>query len=228
MPTVPSWKISPTFSDANQHEAFEFLQFILSVFGIGRRRVGAQVTYRKRYGITTGKKKTEWKEWFSRQDKTYSVVHRVPHNEFLAHRSLRSYLNYRVLDFGLNIHQTYWKGKPVNSSEENVIVQKFADCLVLSLERENPKTGVVSHQPVTIPPKLTDCDGKTVFLNAVVLHLGKSVKGGHYVCFKKCGSEWVYMDDQRSSLVVYKTWSDVLKSPLANVRTHGVLYFYTV
>jgi uncharacterized UBP type Zn finger protein len=221
------WEISPTFSDSRQHEAFEFLQFLLSVFGIGRRSVGAQVAYRKRYGVSTSPRKTEWKEWFGREDKKYSLVHRVPYDEFKTHRNLSSYLNYRVKDFSLNIKQTSWNGEPVNSSEEHVILQKFADCLILSLERENPQTGVVDHEAVQVPQKLTDCDGKSVFLDAVILHLGKSVKSGHYVCFKRCGKEWVLMDDTQKSLVVYKTWSEALQSKLGNIRTHGVLYFYS-
>lgn len=221
-------EISPTFSDANQHEAFEFLQFLLSVFGVGRRNVGARVMYRKRYGVTVGKQRTAWKNWFGREDRLYSLVHRVPYDEFKAHRSLGSYLKYTVRDFSLNLDQTKWNGEPVNSSEETIILQKFADSLILSVEREKRSTGVVDHEAVMIPPKLTDCDGKVVYLDAVIVHLGKSVNGGHYVCFKKCGKEWVFMDDRRASLVVYKTWSDVLQSPLANVRTHGVLYFYRV
>jgi len=226
--TCSLMEISPNFSNSGQHEAFEFLQFILSVFGIGRRQVGAKIVYRKRYGVVLPARKTVWKEWFSREDKLYSLVHRVPYSEFKAHRNLGSYLHYRIKDYSLNMQQTFWQGEAVNSFEEQVIVQKFANVLILSLEREDPSTGIVNHEGVQIPLTLTDCEGKTVHLDAIVVHLGTTDKNGHYVCFKKCDKQWILMDDLQSSLQVYGSWSDAQKSPLANVRTHGVLYFYKV
>ena len=219
-------QLSPTFANGQQHEAFEFLQFILSVFALGRRDVGALVVYRKRYGLKTGKT-IEWKPWFSREDKLYSLVHRVPYTEFKAHRSLSSYLRYTAKDCGLDPTSTTWQGQPVNCFEEQTIVQKFAGMLILSLERENPATGHVDHEAVQIPSTLKDCEGKALELDAVVVHLGKTTSSGHYVCFKRCDAQWYLMDDMKTKLVAYASWNDVLKSRLANVRTHGVLYFYT-
>ena len=218
-------EISSPFANHQQQEAFEFLQFILSGFGFGRRKVGAEIVYRKRYGLKLNSK-IEWKEWFSRDDNTYSIVHRVPYQEFTTHKNLGSYLHYKIKDCSLNLQDTKWNGEPVNCFEEHVILQKFADLLILSIERENPASGVIHHQALQIPPTITDCNGKILTLDAVVVHLGKTTKSGHYVCFKKCDDQWFLMDDMKSKLVTYTSWSEVLRSSLANVRTHGVLYFY--
>lgn len=219
--------LSPPFAGAQQQEAFEFLQFIFSMFALGRRKVGALVVYRKRYGLKAGKV-VDWKPWFSREDNMYSLVHRVPYDEFKSHRNLASYLRYTVRDCSLNPQDTQWQGEPVNCFEEHIILQKFADMLILSIERENPATGTVDHEAVQIPSKLTDCTGKSLGLDAVIVHTGKSVSAGHYVCVKKCEDQWFLMDDLRKKLVVYHTWKEVLESKLVRVRTHGVLYFYTI
>jgi uncharacterized UBP type Zn finger protein len=225
----------PDFAGSQQREALEFLQFILSALGMnGQKKLGAEAVVEKRFGVfAKSRQNVAWKDWFKVTDKKASVIYRVPYQEFKKHRRLSSYLRYRQDDF--NIDAKY-KGCTVNCTEEIISLDRFADLLVVSVERYDPVQSAlvgqqsveVCHDSVQIPLTLTDSTGKTLQLDAVILHLGDTISSGHYVSFKRCDTRWFFFDDLEDEIIAYDSWAEALRCPHADPRTHGVLYFYTL
>jgi len=225
----------PDFAGPQQKEALEFLQFLLSALGMnGQKKLGAEVVIEKRFGVfARSRQNVVWKDWFNITDKRASVIYRVPYQEFKKHRRLSSYLRYHQDDFSIDAK---YKGCVVNCTEEVVSLDRFADLLVVSVERYDPVQSAlvgqqsvsVCHDSVQISPSLTDSTGKTLHLDAVIVHLGDTISAGHYVSFKRCGTRWFFFDDLEQELVTYDSWSEALRCSHADPRTHGVLYFYTL
>ena len=227
----------PDFAGPQQKEALEFLQFLLSALGMnGHKKLGAEVVVEKRFGVfAKSRQNVAWKDWFHITDKRASVIYRVPYQEFKTHRRISSYLRYRQDDFSLPADARY-KGCVVNCTEEVVSLDRFADLLVVSVERYDPVQSAlvgqeaveVCHDSIQISPTLTDSTGKTLHLDAVIVHLGDTISAGHYVSFKRCGTRWFFFDDLQGTLVTYNSWAEALRGGQADPRTHGVLYFYTL
>lgn len=215
----------PSFHQHGQEEALEFLQFILSNFGLnGQRDVGNRVTFSKRFGVfTRSRSRVQWYEWFTRVDTTASLVFSVPYHHFQKYNSLSSYISFTEESYDL--HNTMYKKCLVNCSQEKTTLTSFSDVVFLHLQRENPMTGRVDHKTVQIPSVLKDSHEKGIHLDGVILHLGHSVSSGHYVCLKKCGTRWVFFDDLADRLVWYTSWRDVVRHH-PHVLTHAVIFMY--
>jgi len=224
--TCPVMERFSNFADCTQQEALEFLQFLFTCYGLnGDRSVGAQMTFEKRYGVfTRSKERVRWKDWFLRNDKKSSLIYVVPHDVFLKYRRLSSYLQYTQDTFDLE-GATY-KGCVINCSQERIRYSTFAELLVINLQRQDAVTDIVHHDPVSIAQTLTDAEGTTLYLDAIILHLGDTLHAGHYVCVKRCKNQWIFFDDLSHHLEFYASWS-VLNKAHPNIRTHGVLFFYT-
>jgi hypothetical protein len=213
----------PNFSNSNQQEALEFLQFILSAFGLnGNRDVGNHLKYKKRYGVGT-KISVNWLPWFSRIDKKSSVVHYVPYSQLKKPKKSTS----RFLetdDVTYDLQNTIYKKCPVNVSQEITKYTKFSDFFVIAVDRINPFTSLVLHSNITIDLHLPNT---RLQLDAVIMHIGESMSSGHYVCLKRCQNIWVLYDDLNNSLLSFSSWTKVLKYQKGLVRRNSVLFFYT-
>jgi hypothetical protein len=217
----------PDFSGDKQQEALEFLQLVLSVFGLnGQKRAGAAVRYTKRYGVfTRSRKNVVWNENVSeRTDNRASIVFEIPYRVLRRARTVGSL---RHTEHSYDLVGAKYRGCLVNCSEEVVALERFADLAVIVARREDPY-GAVTADRLKIPHELTDPHGKTLRLDAVVVRSGRRDLDGHYLCLKRLGDgRWCYYDDLAPEIEFFHDWEE-LRRRRPEVHTHGILFFYTV
>ncbi|NDE14248.1 hypothetical protein EBZ80_04885 [bacterium] len=217
----------PDFCGSGQQEALEFLQLILSVFGLnGQKRIGAVVRYSKRYGVfTRSRKNVVWNDIvLERTDRRASIIFEIPCRVLRRGRTIACL---RYTESSYDLVDTRYRGCLVNCSEELVAVEHFADLAVIVARREDPY-GAVSADRLTIPTTLTDPHGKTLRLEAVVVRAGESDLAGHYLCFRRLRDDsWCRFDDLEDEIEFFPDWKTV-RTRHPEVHTHGILYFYAV
>lgn len=221
----PSLLTYPDFSNTEQHEATEFLQFLLTPFGLnGMKDVKNHLTMKKRYGISNQMKQTRWLEWKERTDKKSSIVYYVNHDNYRKpKKSIQRFLN--NTEIVVNLTDTMYKKCIVNESEESHTFTSYSDLFIVYADRINPFTGQVSHSKIHIDKHIPNSQ---LQIDAVILHLGDSSNCGHYICFKKVENEkWVLYDDLKSSLQVFDSWNKVLMHKDGMIQKNGVLFFYS-
>lgn len=214
----------PDFSNNEQHEALEFLQFILTLFGMnGLKDVGNHLKIMKRYGVSNNSKKTRWLEWFERIDKKSSIIYYVNHDNYKQpKKSIERFLNNHEIVHDLI--DTRYKKCIVNSYEETQTFVSYSDVFIVAVDRINPFTGIVSHSKISIDKIIPSSDLK---IDAVVVHIGESKSAGHYVCFKKCLDKWVLYDDLTGQLQTFDSWNKALNYKNNLIQKNGVLFFYS-
>lgn len=215
------------FHSPEQQEAQEFLQFILSLYGMnGKEDHGAVSKEEFYYGVSkVPRTDTVWKFIYDRKDKTQSLVWNVPYHVL---RNMTS--QQRTLENFLTRHDDIWNiTKQYKNCQFNAIrtvhsLVRFADLMVFSLERTNPLQQVVSHFRVQVPETITDQRGKTLTLTGIICHQGESTNSGHYTAYHY-STTWYFYDDMSLPLQKIGTWEDMLS--IRRVFTHCVLLFYT-
>jgi ubiquitin C-terminal hydrolase len=219
----PILNIYPNFSNNLQHEALEFLQFIMTLFGLnGMKNVGNHLEFEKRFGVSSSKDKIQWLEWFKHIDKKSSIIYFVDHDNFnKPHKNIKRFINKK--DIVYNLEDTKYKKCIVNTSEEKQHFIQYSDFFIVAIDRINPFTGNVLHSKVKIDLNLTS----TLHLDAIIIHIGETKSSGHYICFKKYKNVWLFYDDLSLTIKIFKSWSEVLKFRKNIVEKQGVLFFYT-
>lgn len=214
------------FHSSEQHEAQEFLQFVLSLYGMnGQKNMGAVSMQEFYYGVSSvPRSKTSWRFIYDRRDKTQSIVWNISYQSLLnagsmQERSLDKFLRHK--DEIWNIERTH-KHCLFNSIRTYHSLIQFADILVFSVERANPLTQNVAHFQINIPPTMTDSKQKTLTLTGIICHKGESAHSGHYIAYvySRNNRQW-YAYDDISVLPV----RPIDKLP-RDAYTHCVLVFY--
>lgn len=226
----PHLRTKIRFHSSEQQEAQEFLQFILSLYGMnGKENHGAVSKEEFYYGVSkVPRTDTIWKFIRARKDKTQSLVWNVPYhvlrNTSSQQRTLENFSSRH--DDIWNITKQY-KGCNFNSIRTIHSLVKFADLMIFSLERTNPLQQTVSHFRIHIPETITDQKGKTLTLMGIICHQGESTNSGHYTAFhySTTDKQWYYYDDMNPPLQKIGTWENMLS--IRRVFTHCVLLFYT-
>lgn len=225
----PILQMYPNFSDSNQHSALEFLNFLLTIWGMnGRRSLGAVMRFSKRYGVSgKNKKHVRWYNWFMKIDKTASLVYYVPYDTFKKFKNVDKYFNIQTKTFGLE--NTKFKTCFVDTSEEIIKLSSFPDFFVIYVDRVNPLDGQMDHSRRNINLMITDEHGKKLHLNAVIMHMGKDSTSGHFVCIKRHPKGyWLYYDDLSPEITLFKTYKQVKEWNRGMTQTHCVLLFYSL
>ena len=218
------------FHSGEQQEAQEFLQFILSLYGMnGQENYGAISKQEFYYGVSkTPRPETLWKFIYNRKDKTQSIVWNVSfqtlRNMTSQERTMKNFLQHQ--DEIWNISKQH-KNCHFNAMRTVHSLIKFADMLIFSLERVNPIQYTISHFRVHLNPTLTDKKGKTLHLTGIICHRGNSPDSGHYTAFhySKNEQKWYYYDDMNLPIQKVGSWEH-MKS-IRHIFTHCVLVFYT-
>ena len=215
--------IYPNFGNAHQHEALEFLQFLITPFGLnGMKNVGNHLEFEKRYGVASSKKNIQWNEWFKHIDKKSSIIYFVDHDSFKKpDKSIKRFINKKEIVH--NLEGTKYKKCIVNTSEERQHFVKFSNLFIVAIDRINPFDGSVLHSKIKIDTHVTP----DLHIDAIIIHVGDSDSSGHYICFKKCDNGWLFYDDLSPTVKIFKSWNEVLKYRKNIVEKHGVLFFYT-
>lgn len=218
----------PNFGNSSQQEALEFLQFIFSPFGLnGTKDCGNHLQTTKRYGVAYSKTQIEWLPWFNRIDKRSSIIFFVNHDIFKeSKKSIGKFIKPSQINLGLE--NTKYKKCIVNASHEKQEFIHFSDLVVIAIDRINPVTNQVLHNPVKIDKSIVSSSSKSLHLDSVIVHLGETKTSGHYICFKKCDRKWLLYDDLMEDVVNIGSWTKVLKYRNGLVEKNGVLFFYTV
>lgn len=218
------------FHSSEQQEAQEFLQFILSLYGMnGQENYGAISKQEFYYGVSkTPRTDTIWKYIYNRKDKTQSIVWNVSYHTLKKmtseQRTIKNFLKHQ--DDIWNIHKKH-KGCDFNAMRTVHTLTKFSDLLVISLERTNPLQHTVSHFRIHLEPTITDEKGKTLSLVGMICHHGDTMNSGHYTAFSYSTkeNEWYYYDDMNLPVQKIGDWEEV--NTIRHVATHCVLLFYT-
>lgn len=218
------------FHSPEQQEAQEFLQFILSLYGMnGQESHGAVSKQDFYYGVSkVPRPDTTWKFIYDRKDKTQSIVWNVPYqtlkNTTSQQRTLKNFLQRQ--DDIWNISKQH-KNCNFNAIRTIHSLVKFSDLLVFSLERSHPIQHTISHFRVQIEPTITDQKGKTLSATGIICHHGDTADSGHYTVFNYSTTEnqWYYYDDTNLPIQRIGTWEDM--TSIRQVFTHCVLIFYT-
>jgi len=217
------------FHSGEQHEAQEFLQFILSLYGMnGQYRFGAVSEEKFHYGVShTPRVETIWKYIYSRKDYRQSIVWNVPF-QVLFHtpsqnRSISTFLTRH--DEIWNINKKY-KKCDFNCMKTFHTLIRFADFQVISLERSHPIKLNVCHYRVNIPPTLTDSQQKTLRLVGIICHHGEYTDSGHYTAYalSTINNNWYYYDDMNPP--IQKIGGVENLQGIKHINSHGVLFFY--
>lgn len=215
------------FHSGEQQEAQEFLQFLLGLYGMNGMERGAVSQETFHYGVSsTPRTETEWTFIRHRKDRTQSLIWNVPY-QTLRHTSPRNIENFlERQDYIWNVPRQHQKCH-FNAVRTTHKLVKFANLLVVSLERTNPLQNKISHYRVDIPQTLTDDRGKTVHLFGLICHLGDTPDSGHYIAYgySSTNDKWYYYDDMDPPVQEVGTWDDMKK--IRRVHTHCVLLFYT-
>lgn len=214
------------FHSGEQQEAQEFLQFLLGLYGMNGMERGAVSQETFYYGVaSTPRTETIWTFIRNRKDRTQSLIWNVPY-QTLRHKNPRSIKNFLEREEHVwNIHRQHQKCH-FNALRTTHRLVKFADLLIVSLERANPLQGKISHYQVEIPETLTDDRGKTLSLFGLICHTGETADSGHYTAYG-CSEEqkWYHYDDMNPPVQEIGTWEDI--KTIRRVHTHCVLLFYT-
>lgn len=215
------------FHSGEQQEAQEFLQFLLGLYGMnGMERGGAVSKETFHYGVSrTPRTDTEWSLIRHRKDRTQSLIWNVPY-QALRHTTPRSIENFlERQDYVWNISRQHHKCH-FNALRTTHTLVKFADLLVVSLERTNPLQNKISHYRVNIPETLTDSKGKTLHLFGIICHEGETADSGHYTAYGSSSeNKWYFYDDMNLPIQEIGKWNDMKK--IRRVHTHCVLLFYS-
>lgn len=230
IPQCAGFHSKTRFYSSEQQESQEFLQFILSLYGMnGQMDSGAVSKQEFYYGVSrTPRTDTSWKFIYDRKDKTQSIVWNVSHqtlrNKASHERTMKNFLQHQ--DEVWNIPKQY-KNCSFNAMRTVHSLTKFANLLVFSLERTNPTQQTISHFRVRLDPTITDRKGKTLHLTGIICHHGDSPDSGHYTAFNYSTTEkeWFYYDDMNLPVQKIGNWDAV--SSIRHVFTHCVLVFYT-
>lgn len=216
------------FHETEQQEAQEFLQFILSLFGMnGILSHGAVSSQSFYYGISmVPRTTTVWKFINKRIDKKQSIIWSVPFQ--ILSRAVpdkRSLSDFLVNSDDLwNISRTH--GKCTYNSIRTVhSLDKFANLLIISVDRIHPATEMIIHRRLHIDPFLTDKRGKRLHLVGVICHKGDTFHAGHYTAFALCQNEWFYYDDLNPPLKKVGTIENLFN--IRHISSHGILFFYS-
>lgn len=230
MPQCTNFHSKTRFHSTEQQEAQEFLQFILSLYGMnGQKSYGAVSKQEFYYGVSkTPRTDTMWKFIYDRNDKTQSLVWNVSYhslkNKTSQQRTLKKFLQHQ--DELWNITKQH-KGCQFNSMKTIHSLIEFGDLLVFSLERTHPIHQTVSHFKIQLQQTLTDTKGKTLTLYGVVCHHGEDTDSGHYTAFRYSlkDKQWYYYDDINPPIQKIGGWQDLMS--IRHIHTHCVLLFYT-
>lgn len=218
------------FHSSEQQEAQEFLQFILSLYGMnGQERSGAVSQEEFYYGVShIPRSDTTWKFIRRRKDKTQSIVWNIPYHT-LRHtkspqRTLQNFLSRQDEIWNVS---TQYKNCEFNAIRTIHSLTKFANLLVISVERTHPVQQKVSHFRLHLSPTLTDTKGKTLTLFGIICHEGKTAHSGHYTAFHLSTKdhEWYYYDDMNLPIQKIGSWESLLS--IRHVSTHSVLFLYS-
>lgn len=216
------------FHSSEQHEAQEFLQFILSLYGMnGQKNMGAVSIEEFYYGVSSvPRSDTKWRFIYDRRDKTQSIVWNIPHHTLvhagsMSERSLDKLL--RRKDEIWNVEREY-KNCRFNAIRTYHSLIQFSDMLVFSIERANPISGNIAHFQINIPSTITDSKFKTLTLTGIICHYGERADSGHYTAFvfSAINRQWYAYDDM--SVLSVRT---IAKLP-RDTYTHCVLVFYSL
>lgn len=218
------------FHSSEQQEAQEFLQFLLGLVGMnGQEKSGALSQETFYYGVSKVPRiDTVWKFIRERKDHTQSIVWNVPYDVLrkttLAQRTLSHFLQRQEEVWNIT---TQYKKCDFNAIRTVHTLVRFADFLVISLERTHPLQQTISHFRVQVPPTLTDQRNKTLHLMGVICHHGKTANSGHYTAFaySTLDNQWHHYDDMKLPLQTIGSWEDMKKQSI--LSTHSVLMFYT-
>lgn len=226
----PNLQSKARFHSSEQQESQEFLQFILSLYGMnGQENYGAVSKEEFYYGVSKiPRADTAWKFIYDRKDKTQSLVWNVPYHVLRNHNSSeRTLENFMIRQDDIwNITREYKKCQ-FNAIKTIQSLVRFADFMVFSLERAHPSRQIVSHFRVKIPETITDKKGKTLYLLGIICHEGESTDQGHYTAFRfsTMDSQWYYYDDMDLPIQKVGTWENMMS--IRRIFTHSVLLFYT-
>lgn len=218
------------FHSPEQQEAQEFLQFILSLYGMnGQENYGAVSKQEIYYGVSkTPRTDTMWKFIYDRKDRKQSIVWNVSHqtlkNTASQQRTMTNFLQHQ--DEIWNLSRQH-KNCSFNSMRTIHTLVRFADLLVFSLERTHPIQQTISHFRVRLEPTITDQNGKTLSLIGIICHHGNTTDSGHYTAFSYSTTDrqWYYYDDMDLPIQKVGSLEDVVS--IRHVATHCVLLFYT-
>lgn len=217
----------PKFYSSRQQEAQEFLQFVLSLYGMSGQAVCGAVSRQDfYYGVSTvPRAETPWQHVRARDDKTQGLVWSIPYQVLRdtpsKDRTLETFLGWEEKVWNVRAQH---KRCVFNAIRTVHSLRQFADMLVFSIQRTNPANGSVSRFRVSIPDTITDRRNKTLSLLGVICHEGETTDSGHYtaVAYAMTDRQWHYYDDMNLPVQTVSDWKDVPR-----VATHCVLVFYT-
>lgn len=217
----------PKFYSSRQQESQEFLQFILSLYGMsGQEDCGATSRQDFYYGVSSvPRAETPWQHVRVRNDRTQGLVWGIPYHALRdtpsKDRTLGALLAWEEKVWNV---RTEHKRCAFNAIRTVHTLPRFADMLVFSIQRTHPARGTVSHFRVGIPDTITDKRGKVLSLFGVICHHGETTHSGHYTAaaYSTIHDQWYYYDDMNLPLQPVASWKDV-----PHVATHSVLVFYT-
>lgn len=218
------------FHSSEQQEAQEFLQFILSLYGMnGQENYGAVSKEDFYYGVSkVPRQDTIWRFIYDRKDNKQSIVWNVPYTTL---KGLKS--NERTMKNFLKRQDNIWNlSKQYKNCQFNAMrtihsLTRFSDLFIISLERTHPIQQKVSHFRIKISETITDEKGKQLSLFGIICHHGESANSGHYTAFSfsTIDGQWYYYDDMKLPIKKVGTWQEL--QTIKNLFTHCVLLFYT-
>jgi len=217
------------FHQGDQNEAQEFLQFLLSLYGMNGLMSGGAVSIEKiYYGVSMlPRAQTYWTHIFDRKDRNQSLVWSISHD------SLRSSVPGKrdLSDFLTSTNDTFHVDKTHKKCCFNAVrsvhrLTRFAPLVVLSLDRVNPLSQKVLRRRVSFPREMNDDQGNTVRLFGIICHDGAYSEQGHYTAFASYGEdEWWFYDDLRLPLERVGSFDDLCS--IRSISSSAVLFFYS-
>lgn len=228
-PQCSTFHSKTPFHSTEQQEAQEFLQFILSLYGMnGQENYGAVSIQRFYYGVSKVPRiDTLWKYIYERKDKTQSLVWNVSYstlrNTTSQQRSIKNFLQHQ--DEVWNITKKH-KNCDFNAMKTIHQLVKFSNLLVISLERAHPIQETISHYRIRLNQTLTDEYGKKLWLTSIICHHGETATSGHYTAFNYSitDGQWYYYDDMNLPIQKIGSWEDMMT--IRQIQSHCVLIFY--
>jgi len=215
------------FHEPHQQEAHEFLQFLLALFGMnGLLSCGAVSSQTFHYGVSiVPRTQTHWEFIEKRSDRRQSLVWSVSF-QALSHapptrRSISDFFS--QTDEIWNLHRKHKKCN-YNAIRTTHTLDRFADLLVVSIDRVHPQQGAVLHRRLGIDPFVVDRSGKRLDLVGIICHHGETHHAGHYTAFGLCRDGWFFYDDLQ--LPIKKIGTLTALFSIRSIQSHGILYFY--
>lgn len=219
------------FHSSEQHEAQEFLQFILSLYGMnGQIQYNAISKQDVYYGVSqVPRVDTMFQFIEERKDKRPSFIWNVHYNTLknmkYPQRTMENFLTRKEENW--NIPNITHKKCRFNAIRTIQSLVKFDDLLVFSLERTNPIKQTVSHFRIKISETITDQRDKKLSLFGIICHDGETTDSGHYTAFSfsTVDRQWYYYDDMNLPIKKIGSWEEM--QTMKHIFTHCVLLFYT-